>query len=68
MAIQKAMFNKTESVMRQAAFKNGQYYDVSMSSILRGEYFDHKNKGEYEVMAVLKRLTYFARERKRATK
>lgn len=65
MAMRKAMFNTTEGVMRQAAFKNGRYYDVSMSSILRDEYFEHKNAGEYEVMSVLKRLTRISREQTR---
>ncbi len=64
MAMRKAMFNTTEGVMRQAAFKNGRYYDVSMSSILRDEYFEHKNAGEYEIMSVLKRLTRISREQK----
>jgi len=52
-------------VKRQAAFKNGRYYDVSMSSILRAEYFEHKEKGEYEVMSVLRRLTRIARANKK---
>jgi RimJ/RimL family protein N-acetyltransferase len=63
MAMRKAMFNTREGVMRQAAFKNGKYYDVSMSSILRDEYFEHKDAGEYEVMSVLKRLTRISREK-----
>ena len=63
MAMRKAMFNTREGVMRQAAFKNGKYYDVSMSSILRDEYFEHRDAGEYEVMSVLKRLTRISREK-----
>lgn len=63
MAMRKAMFNTREGVMRQAAFKNGKYYDVSMSSILRDEYFEHKDAGEYEVMSVLKRLTRISRDK-----
>ena len=63
MAMRKAMFKTREGVMRQAAFKNGKYYDVSMSSILRDEYFEHKDAGEYEVMSVLKRLTRISRDK-----
>ena len=39
-----------------AAFKNGRYYDVSISSVLSNEYFHHKNAGEYEMSAILKRM------------
>ncbi|MBE6289102.1 MAG: GNAT family N-acetyltransferase [Bacteroidaceae bacterium] len=56
-AMREAMFSVREGVMRQAAFKNGRYYDVSIGSILRDEYFAHKANGDYEMSAVLKRLT-----------
>ncbi|MBR3022703.1 MAG: GNAT family N-acetyltransferase [Bacteroidaceae bacterium] len=59
------MFSTTEGVMRQAAFKNGRYYDVSISSILRDEYFEHKVNGDYEIDNVLKRLTRLIREKKK---
>ena len=59
------MFSTTEGVMRQAAFKNGRYYDVSISSILREEYFEHKAKGDYEIANVIKRLTRLIREKKK---
>ena len=45
-----------EGVLRQAAFKNGKFYDVSLAAILKDEYFAHKNAGEYELPAVLRRL------------
>ena len=45
-----------EGVMRQAVFKNGRFYDASIGSILKNEYFDNKSKGLYEFKAVLKRL------------
>lgn len=62
LAIRQAMFNVTEGIKRQAAFKNGRYYDVSISSILREEYFEHRDAGEYDVMSVLKRLTRISKE------
>ena len=64
--IRSVMFSKTEGVMRQAAFKNGRYYDVSISSILREEYFEHKAKGDYEMASVLKRFSKILRERRQA--
>ena len=60
------MFSTTEGVLRQAAFKNGRYYDVSISSILRDEYFEHKQNGDYEIANVLKRLTRLIREKKKS--
>ena len=45
-----------EGIMRQAVFKNGKFYDVSLSSILKEDYFDNKSKGLYEFKAILKRL------------
>lgn len=54
--IRSVMFSHTEGIMRDAAFKNGRYYDVSISSVLSNEYFHHKNAGEYEMSAILKRM------------
>ena len=58
------MFCTTDGVMRDASFKNGRYYDVSISSLLCSEYFQHKNAGEYEIPAVLRRLRKEIKERK----
>lgn len=49
-------FLQREGLLRQAAYKNGRYYDISCVSILRGEYFMHKELGDYEYKAILKRL------------
>ena len=59
------MFSKREGIMRQAAYKNGQFYDVYIGALLREEYFEHKRNGEYEVSAVLKRLMTIIREGKK---
>ena len=45
-----------EGVMRQAVFKNGVFYDVRMSSILKNEYFTNKQEGLYEMKSILARL------------
>ena len=45
-----------EGVMRQSVFKNGRYYDVAISSLLKEEYFKYKAEGLYEMRAILKRL------------
>lgn len=59
------MFSEKEGVLRQAAYKNGKFYDVVIGALLRDDYFMHKEKGEYELSAVLKRLTKTIRERKK---
>lgn len=45
-----------EGILRQAIFKNGKFYDESIGSILKSEYFENKSKGLYELKAILKRL------------
>ena len=58
------MFSTTEGVMRDATFKNGRYYDVSFSSLLSNEYFMHKNAGDYELSAIMKRMRKAIKDRK----
>jgi len=62
------MFSKGEGVLRQAAYKNGKFYDVGIGALLREDYFLHKENGDYEISAVLKRLTKKIRENKKAEK
>ena len=50
------MFSKREGVLRQAVYKNGQYRDLSIGSLLSCEYFEHKNHGDYEVSAIIRRI------------
>ena len=50
------MFQKTEGVLRQAVYKDGHYYDELVCGILRNEYYEHKNNGDYEMPAILKRI------------
>ena len=50
------MFMQTEGIHRQAAFKNGQFYDLQYNGILKKEYFEHKNLGDYEIRAIIRRL------------
>ncbi len=62
-SIRKAMFSQVEGIMRQAVFKNGKYYDVSIASILKFDYFHHKQNGDYEVMKIIKRLRQIRKEK-----
>ena len=55
------LFTK-EGISRQAVYKNGKYYDLKMSSILKDEYFAYKEQGEYELRAILRRIRKFKKE------
>lgn len=55
-AITSVMFFVKEGVHRRAVFKNGKYNDVTFISLLSSEYFEHKEKGDYEYPAILRRL------------
>ena len=50
------MFMQREGVLRQAAFKNGKFYDLLYDAILKDEYFAHKDAGDYEMKSIIKRL------------
>ena len=45
-----------EGIMRQAVYRNGLFYDVKMSSILREEYLSNLSLGEYELRPILRRV------------
>ena len=55
---------QTEGIMRQAAFKNGRFYDLQMDAILRDEYFTHRDAGDYEMMKTIRRLRKILKEEK----
>lgn len=59
--MQKLMYWITEGIQRQAVYKNGKYNDVFFMSLLRDEYFLHKQNGDYELPAVLKHLRQLKR-------
>lgn len=58
------MYMQTEGIMRQAAFKNGRFYDLQMDAILRDEYFTHRDAGDYEMMKTIRRLRKILKEEK----
>ena len=47
---------KVEGIQREAVFREGKFYDVRQTSILKREYFENKRNGEYTMRAILKRL------------
>jgi RimJ/RimL family protein N-acetyltransferase len=56
------MFSKREGILRQALYKNGQYHDLSIGSLLSSEYFEHKKNGDYEIHAIVKRIKQARKE------
>ncbi len=52
----KATFFVDEGVLRESVYKNNKYYNEVCVSLLAQEYYEHKNKGEYTVKSVLKRV------------
>lgn len=58
------MFSKQEGVLRQAAYKNGKYHNLSIGSLLSSEYFEHKNNGDYEIPAIIRRIKKARKEMK----
>lgn len=54
--VESLVFMTREGVFRQAAFKNGKFHDVSLAAILKDEYFAHKAAGDYELLAVIRRI------------
>ena len=60
--IGKIMFMTTEGILRQAAYKNGRFYDLQMDSILRDEYFAHRDAGDYDIIKTIRRLRKILKE------
>lgn len=54
--IGKLLFMQTEGIFRQAICKYGQFYDLQYDAILKSEYLEHKNAGDYELPKIIKRL------------
>lgn len=60
--VEPLMFMQNEGVLREAAYKNGRYYDLSCAAILRDEYFAHKEAGDFEMLSVIRRLRKLRKE------
>ena len=58
------LFFKQEALFRQAVYKNGRYYDEAFFGLLRDEYFEHYNAGDYEMLSIVSRYASIKREKK----
>lgn len=45
-----------EGIDREALFKCGRYHDLVRASLLRREFLEHQENGDYEISAILRRL------------
>ena len=61
-AVGSLFFWSREGIMRQAVFKNGKYHDLVLGALLSNDYFDHKQKGDFEIMALIKRIKEVRKE------
>lgn len=63
----KVMFERNEGIFKDAVFKNGRYYDLVYCAILDNEYFDHKARGEYDTLSIIRRLGNLRRSKRSNT-
>ena len=54
--IAEVFFFEREGVLREAIYKNGIYYDLSLMSILSKDYHRHKLAGDYEIKNIIRRF------------
>lgn len=59
-----ALHYKHEGTFRNSIFKNGRYYDQNFYSLLRDEYYEYVNSGEYELRQIIKRFNVIVKKEK----
>lgn len=64
MYIGPAMFFKQEGLFRQAVYKNDKYYDVAYFGLLKEEYDEHYQKGEYDLISIVNRYAEIRKGKK----
>lgn len=64
MFIGPVLFFKQEALFRQAVYKNGRYYDEAFFGLLRDEYLEHNNAGDYEMLSIVNRYAGIKRRKK----
>ena len=60
-----ATFYQIEGCKRQAIYKDGTYHDMIRAGLMRDEYYNHKDNGEYDFFQTLKRLVSVLRKSKK---
>lgn len=54
--IAEVLYFQKEGVLREAVYKNGRYYDLSLLSLLSKEYKEHILAGDYELKRIIRRF------------
>ena len=65
MTIAPVMFFKQEGLLRNAVYKHERYYDEALFSLLKDEYVQHKNAGEYELESIILRYASIVKKNKK---
>ena len=65
MTIAPVMFFKQEGLLRNAVYKHERYYDEALFSLLKDEYVQHKNVGEYELESIILRYASIVKKNKK---
>ena len=65
MTIAPVMFFSQEGLLRDAVYKHERYYDEALFSLLKDEYYLHKNAGDYELDSTILRYASIARKNKK---
>lgn len=65
MTIAPVMFFKQEGLLRDAVYKHERYYDEAIFSLLKDEYNQHKNAGEYELESIILRYASIVKKNKK---
>ena len=54
--IAEVLYFQKEGVLREAVYKNGRYYDLSLMSLLSKDYHAHLEAGDYDFKKIIKRF------------
>ena len=57
-----ANYWRLEGIERQSIYKNGSYHDICNYAILREEYLEHLQKGDYNPSIILRRIAQIAKQ------
>ena len=55
--IAEVFYFQKEGILKEAVYKNGRYYDLSLMSILSKDYHAHLIAGDYEIKNIIRRFS-----------
>jgi len=56
-----ALTMREEGVAKEAVYKNGKYLDRCFLALLRKDYYEQREQGQYETLSVIKRMAKLAK-------